>query len=101
IELVLRAASAIELIHCASLVHDDLPTFDDSPLRRGRPTVHVAFGEPVAVLAGDALLIQAFQTLGEAPPSRTRQALETVALLARATGSVEGIIGGQSLEAPQ
>src|ERR1700712_730633 len=58
------AACAIELMHCASLVHDDLPCFDDADLRRGKPTVHKAFGEPLAVLAGDALILLAFQTLG-------------------------------------
>jgi geranylgeranyl pyrophosphate synthase len=58
------AAAAIELLHCASLVHDDLPCFDDAPLRRGRASVHCAFGERLAVLAGDALIVQAFQTLG-------------------------------------
>ncbi len=65
------AAASIELLHCASLVHDDLPCFDDADTRRGKPSVHKAFGEPVAVLVGDALIIGAFQTLarnaGEAP----------------------------------
>ncbi|WP_394835626.1 polyprenyl synthetase family protein [Pendulispora rubella] len=98
IEVALLAGCAIELIHCASLVHDDLPSFDDSPLRRGQPTVHMAFGESTAILAGDALLIQAFQILAGAPPSRAPQALELIAWLAKATGSMEGIIGGQSLE---
>jgi geranylgeranyl diphosphate synthase type II len=98
IELALRASGALELIHCASLVHDDLPSFDDAPVRRGEPTIHRAFGEPMAILAGDALLIRAFEALGDAPASRARQALALVRLLARATGSVEGIIGGQSLE---
>src|SRR5262249_46640124 len=57
------AAAAIELLHCASLVHDDLPCFDDADIRRGRPSVHRAYGEPLAVLAGDALIVLAFQTL--------------------------------------
>src|SRR5271168_4620792 len=56
------AAAAIELLHCASLVHDDLPCFDDAATRRGRKTVHVAFGEELAVLAGDALIVAAFET---------------------------------------
>src|SRR5512139_3211621 len=51
------AAAAIELMHCASLVHDDLPSFDDAPIRRGKPTVHVEYGEPLAVLTGDALIV--------------------------------------------
>ena len=57
------AASAIELLHCASLVHDDLPCFDDAESRRGRPSVHTAYGERIAVLAGDALIVLAFQCL--------------------------------------
>ena len=57
------AAAAIELLHCASLVHDDLPCFDDAPLRRGKPSVHRAFGERLAVLAGDALIVLSFETL--------------------------------------
>ena len=60
------AAAAIELLHCASLVHDDLPCFDDAPIRRGKPSVHRAFGEPLAVLAGDALIVLAFETLARA-----------------------------------
>ena len=59
------AAAAIELLHCASLVHDDLPCFDDAPMRRGKPSVHRAFGERLAVLAGDALIVRAFQTLAQ------------------------------------
>ena len=60
------AAAAIELIHCASLVHDDLPCFDDADLRRGKPSVHRAYGEPLAVLAGDALIVMAFEALARA-----------------------------------
>ena len=72
------AGIAIELMHCASLVHDDLPCFDDADTRRGRPSVHRAFGEPLAVLAGDALIVLAYQTLAHgcrdaaAPPWSTR-----------------------------
>src|SRR6201985_621642 len=64
------AGAAIELLHCASLVHDDLPCFDNAALRRGRPSVHAAFGEPLAVLAGDALIVLAFQNM--APPAGSR-----------------------------
>lgn len=67
------AAAAIELIHCASLIHDDLPCFDDAPLRRGQPSVHAAYGEPLAVLAGDALIVSAFETLARGRPA-TRSA---------------------------
>ncbi|MCA9707213.1 MAG: polyprenyl synthetase family protein [Myxococcales bacterium] len=97
-ELALRAAVAVELIHSASLVHDDLPCFDDADLRRGVPTVHCAFGQPMAVLAGDALITQAFETLADYEGDNQRRALRLVRLLSQATGSLRGIIGGQSLE---
>lgn len=97
-ELAMHAACAVELIHSASLVHDDLPCFDDASLRRGHPTVHKVYGEAMAVLAGDALLTRAFEILAEAPPRLARRALRIVRLLAQATGSQDGIIGGQSLE---
>lgn len=92
------AAAAIELLHCASLVHDDLPCFDDAPLRRGLPSVHHAFGEPLAVLAGDQLIVLAFETLargGEACPAKLPKMLEVVA---RGVGMPRGIIAGQAWE---
>ena len=92
------AAAAVELLHCASLVHDDLPCFDDAPLRRGLPSVHRAFGERLAVLAGDALIVLAFQTLGSAAG---RQPQRLPALLARVAGGVgmpSGIAAGQAWE---
>ncbi len=90
---ILQAASALELIHAYSLVHDDLPCMDDSPLRRGKPSVHAAFGEAMALLAGDALLPLAFQILAQAGEGdRVRRA---VAELAWAAGW-EGLVGGQS-----
>ena len=92
------AAAAIELIHCASLVHDDLPCFDDAAMRRGKPSVHCAFGVPLAVLAGDALIVLAFETLavaGSAMPQRLAPLLTTVS---QATGMPGGIIAGQALE---
>jgi geranylgeranyl diphosphate synthase type II len=85
------AAAAVELIHCASLVHDDLPCFDDSTLRRGKPTVHAAFGVPTAVLAGDALIVLAFAAL---PPTT----VDLVAVLAEATGPSRGVVAGQAWE---
>lgn len=97
-ELALRAAVAVELIHSASLVHDDLPCFDDATLRRGKPTVHCAYGQPMAVLAGDALITQAFETISDYEGQNQRRALRLVRLLSQATGSLRGIIGGQSLE---
>jgi geranylgeranyl diphosphate synthase type II len=93
-----RMAAAIELVHCASLVHDDLPAFDDADTRRGRPSCHAAFGEPTAILVGDALLTLAFETLATGPIDQAAIAVRLAALLARATGSKSGIIGGQGLE---
>jgi geranylgeranyl diphosphate synthase type II len=95
-DLALAPACGVELIHTYSLVHDDLPAMDDSPLRRGAPTAHVVFGEAVAILAGDALLTLGLAVLGRYPeperyaPVRARN----VELLGDAIGS-EGMIGGQ------
>lgn len=92
----LPAAAAVELIHTYSLVHDDLPCMDDDDMRRGRPTVHRAFDEPAAVLAGDALLTEAFRILATAPLSaETRIAL--VAELSTAAGYL-GMVGGQAAD---
>lgn len=92
------AAASIEVLHCASLVHDDLPCFDDAPTRRGKASVHRAFGEPLAVLVGDALIVLAFETLArEAVCAPERLA----ALLLTVGGSVaapSGIIAGQAWE---
>jgi len=95
-ELMVEAAAALELLHTYSLIHDDLPAMDDDDLRRGRPTVHKAFGEAVAVLAGDALLTLAFQVLASWPegPQYAARRTEAVALVARGAG-VEGMVGGQ------
>ena len=94
----LRAACAIELIHAYSLVHDDMPCMDNDVLRRGKPTVHVQFGEAQALLAGDALQTLAFEMLtpqdGTVPPSV--QAV-CVGLLARASGYL-GMAGGQAID---
>ena len=91
------AACAIELMHCASLVHDDLPCFDDADLRRGQPTVHKAFGEPLAVLAGDALILLAFQTLGLLAHAPQKLAL-LLLTVSRSVGVPSGIIAGQAWE---
>lgn len=92
------AAAAIELIHCASLVHDDLPCFDDADLRRGRPSVHQAYGEPLAVLAGDALIVMAFEVLARAAQADALRAAGLTLALARATGMPGGICAGQAWE---
>ena len=92
------AAAAIELLHCASLVHDDLPCFDDAPLRRGRPSVHRAFGERLAVLAGDALIVLAFQSLAAAAARAPQRLAALVALVAGGVGMPRGIAAGQAWE---
>jgi geranylgeranyl diphosphate synthase, type II len=89
--------AAIEMIHTYSLIHDDLPALDDDDLRRGKPTCHVAFGEAIAILAGDALQTLAYQTLARLRCAPER-AIRIVGLIAEATGTVEGMIGGQVLD---
>jgi geranylgeranyl diphosphate synthase, type II len=90
------AAAAVELLHCASLVHDDLPCFDDADSRRGRPSVHKVFGEASAVLAGDSLIVMAFGVLGRLTPSKSGP---LVLELCRAGGAAGGIAAGQAWEA--
>ena len=91
------AAAAIELIHCYSLIHDDLPAMDDDALRRGRPTCHIEFGEANAILAGDALQALAFELLARAPTPDTEQSLQLIQSLARASGA-SGMVGGQAID---
>jgi len=91
------AAAALELIHCASLVHDDLPCFDDADVRRGKPSLHRAYSEPLAVLTGDSLIVLAFEMLASAGADATRS-LHLVRLLARCTGMPGGICAGQGWE---
>lgn len=95
-ERLLRTACAFELIHTYSLIHDDLPAMDDDDLRRGRPTCHVKFGEAVAILAGDALQALAFQALAEDETLDARLRVSLVSLLARASGTPEGMVAGQA-----
>lgn len=97
-DLPATAGTAIELIHCASLVHDDLPCFDDAPLRRGLPSVQRAFGEALAVLCGDALLLGAFDLLAEAAEREPLAGGRLVRLLARAAGTPAGMTAGQAWE---
>ena len=97
-EQALRAGAAVELAHCYSLVHDDLPAMDDDDTRRGRPTVHKAYDEATAILAGDGLLTLAFDVIADArthPDGETRAAI--VLLLSRALG-LGGMVGGQMLD---
>ncbi len=94
----LRAAAAVELVHCYSLVHDDLPAMDDDDLRRGKPTVHRAFDEATAILAGDALLTLAFGILGHIDThSNPEVRCELVTALADAAGA-HGMVGGQMID---
>lgn len=94
----LRAACALEMVHCYSLVHDDLPAMDDDDLRRGRPTVHKAFDEATAILAGDALLTYAFDVMADtATHADAEVRAEMIMVLARAAGA-GGMAGGQTLD---
>ena len=96
--LATAAAISIEFLHCASLVHDDLPCFDDAPTRRGQPSVHSAYGQSLAVLAGDALIVLAFQSLARAAqtsPARLPGLLDTIA---SGVGMPFGIVAGQAWE---
>jgi geranylgeranyl diphosphate synthase type II len=94
---LLPLASAIELIHTYSLIHDDLPAMDDDDIRRGRPTNHVAFGQDVAILAGDGLYAEAFRHLLTHQGGAPADVLAAVCELAAATG-VNGMVGGQYLD---
>ena len=98
VQAALPVAATLEMIHTYSLVHDDLPAMDDDDLRRGKPTNHIVYGDAVAVLAGDALLTQAFQVLGTIE-ARGREAvmLRIVGELATASGSV-GMVAGQAAD---
>jgi len=93
-----RAAAAVEMVHCYSLIHDDLPAMDDDDLRRGQPTCHKQFDEATAILAGDALLTKAFEVLGE-PATHPDPAVraELVVQMAKAIGDA-GMVGGQMLD---
>ena len=91
-------AAAIEIIHCASLVHDDLPAFDDADQRRGKPTLHTAFSEPIAVLTGDSMIVLAFEVLARAAAPAPDRLPVLVSALAAATGMPGGICAGQGWE---
>lgn len=97
-DAALRVAAALECIHCYSLIHDDLPAMDDDDLRRGQPTVHIAFDEATAILAGDGLLTIAFDILSASETDLPEPAkLALINQLARASG-VGGMVGGQALD---
>lgn len=94
----LRVACAVEMVHCYSLVHDDLPAMDDDDMRRGRPTVHKAFDEATAILAGDALLTKAFEVLAH-PLTHADPGVRADLVLALALASgADGMVGGQQID---
>jgi geranylgeranyl diphosphate synthase type II len=92
------AAAAIELLHCASLVHDDLPCFDDAATRRGNASVHAAFGQPLAVLAGDALIVLAFQAIAWGAMATPMRLGPLILTIGQAVGMPNGIVAGQAWE---
>ena len=96
-EEIEELGAALEMLHTYSLIHDDLPALDNDDLRRGRPTCHKAFGEAIAILAGDALQTQAYEVLSKlrCPPEARVRIIEEIA---RGTGTVDGMIGGQVVD---
>jgi geranylgeranyl diphosphate synthase, type II len=94
---IANLGAALEMLHTYSLIHDDLPALDNDDLRRGKPTCHVVYGEAIAILAGDALQTTAYEVLAglACPPAA---AVEIIRLIAQATGTVDGMIGGQVLD---
>ncbi len=101
LDMALPAACAIELIHTYSLIHDDLPAMDNDTLRRGRPTLHVVYGDGVAILAGDGLQAEAFALLAREPvedaPSLAQRKLRVLGVIAHAAGAA-GMVGGQAID---
>jgi geranylgeranyl pyrophosphate synthase len=99
--LALPAACALEFIHTYSLIHDDLPAMDNDTLRRGRPTLHVVYGDGIAILAGDALQAQAFELLAREPattdPATMARKIEALRVIAEAAGAI-GMVGGQTID---
>ena len=97
-EISNAAACAIEFLHCASLVHDDLPCFDDAPTRRGKPSLHRAFDERIAVLTGDALIVLAFETLARNAAGAPKRWAALQMIISRSVGMPVGIVAGQAWE---
>ena len=97
-ELTQAAGVAIELMHCASLVHDDMPAFDNADVRRGKPSVHKAFGEPLALLTGDALIVMAYQVLLNAGRDHPERLIALMQTLSAGVGVPDGIVAGQAWE---
>jgi geranylgeranyl diphosphate synthase type II len=97
-ELTNASAVALELMHCASLVHDDMPAFDNADMRRGRPTVHKAFSEPLALLAGDGLIVMAYRVMLQAGAQRPERLIALMDNLSTGVGLPHGIVAGQAWE---
>ena len=97
-DTLLHLGAAIEMLHTYSLIHDDLPALDNDDLRRGVPTCHRIFGDAIAILAGDALMTRCYQLLAELPGVSDSVRLAIVREVAGATGTIEGMIGGQVLD---
>ncbi|MEM8664482.1 MAG: polyprenyl synthetase family protein [Pseudomonadota bacterium] len=91
-------AAAVECLHCASLVHDDLPCFDDAPMRRGKPSVHARYGEATAVLVGDGLIVLAFQALGDVGVAAGDRLAPLLSLVSASAGMPRGLVSGQAME---
>ncbi len=97
-DLTNAAAVALEFMHCASLVHDDMPAFDNADFRRGQATVHKAFSEPLALLAGDGLIVMAYQVLLQAGRQHPQRLMGLMENLTRGVGLPDGIVAGQAWE---
>ncbi|MCE2871417.1 MAG: polyprenyl synthetase family protein, partial [Oxalobacteraceae bacterium] len=98
LSIAAAAGAAIELMHCASLVHDDLPCFDNAATRRGRPSVFAAYGERLAVLAGDALIVAAYQSLAAVASAKPERLGPLFATLSAGVAAPSGIVAGQAWE---
>lgn len=97
-KVALSAAASLEFMHCASLVHDDLPAFDDAAVRRGKPSIHKRFGEPIAILTGDALILLAFEELANGASNSPELLPELNRVMARCIGMPAGLCAGQAWE---
>ncbi|MEN7342003.1 MAG: polyprenyl synthetase family protein [Pseudomonadota bacterium] len=97
-ECAMAAAIAVELLHCASLVHDDLPCFDNAAMRRGKPSVHVAFDERLALLCGDELIVMSFEVLAAGAAARPDRLQALMRIIGQSVGAPNGIIAGQAYE---
>ncbi|MEM9223629.1 MAG: polyprenyl synthetase family protein [Pseudomonadota bacterium] len=93
--------AAVEFLHCASLVHDDLPCFDDAHERRGKPSVHARFGEATALLVGDGLIMLAFQTIADAAPAAGDRLGPILRIVSDSAGMPRGLVSGQAMESEE